>query len=324
MKPLRVFTSALLCSLAVATSFAKPAGFLFATFKGEPNPLAEQIYFATSTDGRTWKALHDGKPVLVSEVGEKGVRDPYLLRSHDGKKFFLIATDLNIHLNPDWSRAVRGGSQHLVIWESTDLVHWSAPRHVKVAPADAGCTWAPEAIYDEEKGDYLVFWASTTQRDDFAKHRIWAARTTDFVTFSAPFIYIEKPTTIIDTTLVHDGSHYYRFTKDEKYKAITMEKASHLNGPWEDVPEFTLSKLVGYEGPQIYQLEPAHNGQPAVWGLILDHYAKGRGYQPWTTHALERGDFQPGEGFQFPFKFRHGSVLPLSSEELARLEQHAW
>ena len=64
--------------------------------------------------------------------------------------------------------------------------HLFAPRLVKVAPDDAGCTWAPEAVYDEETADYFVFWASTTAGDDFAKHRIWAARTKDFRSFGKP------------------------------------------------------------------------------------------------------------------------------------------
>ena len=312
----------LLLSLPVlaAPLFAAPAGYLFATFKGEQTPLTEQIYFATSRDGREWSALNNGEPVLVTTLGEKGARDPYLLRSHDGKKFFLIATDLSINLNRNWGRAVREGSRSILVWESADLVNWSAPRLVKVAPDDAGCTWAPEAIYDEENGDYLVFWASTTRRDNFAKHRIWAARTADFVTFGEPFVFIEKPTTVIDTTIVREGEAYYRFTKDEKHKAITMETAPRLSGPWTDVPGFNLGRLVGYEGPQIYQLEPAGPDKPAVWSLILDFYSKGQGYQPWTTSRLAGGDFQPAQGFKFPFKFRHGSVLPLTDAELRRLE----
>ena len=38
-----------------------------------------------SKDGRQWNALNGGEPVLISKLGEKGVRDPYILRSHDGK-----------------------------------------------------------------------------------------------------------------------------------------------------------------------------------------------------------------------------------------------
>jgi len=309
-------------SASLPTLAAEPAGggYLFVTFRGQHGPMDEQIYFALSKDGRNWTALNDGKPVLVSKLGEKGVRDPYLLRSHDGKKFYLIATDLSIALNRGWSRAVRAGSRSLVIWESSDLVHWSEPRLVPVAPDDAGCTWAPEAIYDEEKGDYLVFWASTTGSDNFSKHRIWAARTKDFQTFSAPFIYIEKPTAVIDTTIVHDGRSYYRFSKDERDKAITLETSPKLTGPWTEVPNFSLARLQGYEGPAGYVIEPASSEKPAVWCLILDHYAKGLGYQPFVTHDLASGHFTPGESFVFPFPFRHGSVIPVTAAEYQRLQ----
>ena len=299
---------------------AAAGGFLFVTFKGEQTAMGEQIYFAVSADGRHWTALNDAEPVLVSELGERGVRDPYLVRAHDGKQFFLIATDLSIHNNRDWQRAVRAGSRSIVIWESLDLVRWSKPRLVAVAPIDAGCTWAPEAIYDEQNGDYLVFWASTTRADNYHKHRIWAARTRDFREFSAPFVYIEKPTTIIDTTIVRDGENYYRFTKDEKFKAITMETAGRLAGPWTDVPDFSLANLQGYEGPEAYLIERGADGKQPVWGLILDNYARRRGYQPYVSQNLASGKFEPGEGFSFPFPFRHGAVLPLSAEELAGLQ----
>jgi GH43 family beta-xylosidase len=320
--PLRRLISALAVASALASSAfaAAPAGFLFVTFKGEQTPLSEQIYFALSADGRNWTALNKSEPTLVSELGEKGVRDPYLLRAHDNSKFYLIATDLSINRNGNWGRAVRAGSRSIVVWESTDLVKWSEPRLVEVAPEDAGCTWAPEAVYNEETGDYLVFWASTTKRDDYKKHRIWAARTKDFRTFGTPFVYIEKPNTVIDTTIVRDGGKYYRFTKDEKHKAVTLETAPALKGPWNDVDGFSLSRLTGYEGPQAYLIEPSAEGRPPVWGLILDHYSQGRGYQPYVTHDLAKGKFETGKGFTFPFKFRHGSVLPLTAEELERVK----
>ena len=311
---------ALLTALTCSTSFAASGGSLFVTFKGERTPMTEQIYFALSKDGRNWEPLNGGEPALISQIGEKGVRDPYLLRSPDGNRFFLIATDLSIHNHPNWKRAVEGGSKSIVIWESNDLVHWSEPRLAPVAPDDAGCTWAPEAVFDEDTRDYLTFWASTTKRDHFAKHRIWAARTSDFKTFSKPFVYIEKPTTTIDTDIVRSDGKYYRFTKDEKFKAITMEVATKLSGPWSDVPGFSLALLRGYEGPECYLVEPASGGKPPTWCLILDRYSKGTGYQPFITHDLASGKFEPGEGFSFPFLFRHGSILPVSSAEYERLK----
>jgi hypothetical protein len=309
----------LLGTLMSAAAFAADGGYLFVTFKGEQTPLTEQIYFAASRDGRHWDALNGAEPVLVSKIGEKGVRDPFLLRAHDGKKFYLLATDLSIKLNGDWGRAVHAGSKSLVIWESKDLVHWSEPRLVRVAPDDAGCTWAPEAVYDETKKEYLTFWASTTERDHFNKHRIWGAWTKDFVTFGEPFIYIEKPWTLIDTDIVRENDKYFRFSKDEQFKAITMETSGNLTGPWSDVTGFSLAKLRGYEGPECYPIKPATKREPATWCLILDQYSKGTGYQPFVTTNLAGGQFVPGGDFTFPFHFRHGSILPLSGKEYQRL-----
>jgi len=312
----------LLMTLLVASpalAAAAPGGYLFVTFKGESTPLTEQVYFGLSQDGRSWKATNGGRPVLVSELGEKGVRDPFVLRAHGGGKAFLIATDLSIHRNPDWKRAVRAGSRSLLVWETTDLVRWDGPRLVEVAPPDAGCTWAPEAIYDEERGDYLVFWASTTGREDFSHHRIWAARTADFQTFGEPFIYIEKPTTIIDTTIVRDGGRYHRFTKDEKFKAITLEVADRLEGPWQDVSEFSLARLVGYEGPACFPIMDA-DGATQSWCLLLDHYSKGEGYKPFLATTLEGGRFEPASDFEFPFRFRHGTVMAVTAGEYERLQ----
>ncbi|HUO09232.1 MAG TPA: glycoside hydrolase family 43 protein [Phycisphaerae bacterium] len=302
-----------------------PAGFLFITFKGEQSPLTEQIYFGLSQDGLHWSALNNSNPVLVSDVGEKGVRDPYLLRTQDNH-FVIVATDLSINLNGDWNRATHAGSKSIVIWKSDDLVHWSKPDLVKVAPDDAGDTWAPEAIYDDAKNDYVVYWASTTGRDNYSKQRIWAARTTDFKTFSPPFIFVEKPTTLIDADIVRDGNggggagNYYRFIKDEKFKAISMESAHHLDGPWANVSSFSLAKLRGYEGPACFQLKPATPTTPATWCLLLDFYSKGQGYKPFLTTNLPAGDFHPDNTIHFPFHFRHGSVLPLTPDEYTRVK----
>jgi arabinoxylan arabinofuranohydrolase len=318
--PFKPLIPGLLMLLAVPAARGEDGGYLFATFKGEQSPMTEQVYFGLSRDGRQWRALNGGSPVLISTLGEKGVRDPYLLRSHDGKSFRLLATDLSIHLNRDWNRAQTAGSKSIVIWESDDLVTWNAPRLVKVAADDAGCTWAPEAVFDEETRDYLVFWASKNQRDAFAKQRIWAAHTKDFRSFGKPFVYIDRPNHVIDTTIVRNNGQYYRFSKDEQFKAITMEVSNKVAGPWKDVPGFSLTHLQGYEGPECYPLKPAAVGKDTVWCLVLDYYSKGKGYQPFVTDDLSAGRFSPGPDFSFPFHFRHGSILVVTEEEYRRLE----
>ncbi len=318
MKFLVTLVAAFVC---VCKSSAE-GGFLFSTFRDEATPVAEQIYFGISEDGRHWEALNGGNPVLVSDVGEKGVRDSFLLWSHDGKKAWLIATDLCINRNRDWGRATHAGSRSLVVWESGDLVHWTSARLVKVAPDDAGCAWAPEAIYDEDSGDYLVYWASTTGRDNFSKLRIWAAHTKDFQTFGEPFIYVERPHHTIDIHIAHVGNTYYRFIKDDKDKCITMESSKKLMGPWQPIPQFTAGQGKQSEGPICYQLPTATKGQPPVWCLLLDDLQSNgaRFYVPYVSHDLNSGQFTPATDFHFPYPFRHGSVLPITTAELAGLK----
>jgi arabinoxylan arabinofuranohydrolase len=304
---------------------AAEGGFLFSTFRDETTPLSEQIYMAISEDGRRWDALSGGKPVLVSDVGEKGVRDSFLLRSHDGQKVWLIATDLCIARNRDWKRATRAGSRSIVVWESSDLVRWSRPRLAAVAPDDAGCVWAPEAIYDEETGNYLLYWASTTGRDNFSKQRIWAARTRDFRSFDKPFVYVERSHHVIDIDIARDGNTYYRFSKDDRTKCVGMETSKKLMGPWQAMPQFTAGRGKNFEGPICFQLKAAVHGQPPEWCLLLDNVSDrigsgAFGYVPFISHDLSTGQFTRATDFRFPFAFRHGAVLPITTAERERLK----
>ena len=66
-------------------------------------------------------------------MGEKGVRDPFIIRSPEGDKFYMIATDLKINGGNGWGAAQTAGSQSLMVWDSTDLVNWSDQRMVDVS-----------------------------------------------------------------------------------------------------------------------------------------------------------------------------------------------
>lgn len=306
-------------------ALAADGGFLFTTFRDETTPMSEQIFMGISEDGRHWEALNGGCPVLISDVGEKGVRDSFLLRSRDGRKCWLIATDLCVNRSRDWKRNTHAGSQSVVVWESTNLVQWTKPRLVRVAPDDAGCAWAPEAIYDEDAGDYLVYWASTTGRDKFSKQRIWAAHTKDFRSFDAPFLYLEKAHHVIDIHIVRDGETYYRFAKDDKTKSVTMATSKRLMGPWQEMPQFTSGQGKNVEGPICFRLKAAAGGEPPMWCLLLDNVSDrigsgAFGYMPFVSHDLGTGQFAPATDFQFPYPFRHGSVLPITTAERERLK----
>lgn len=112
-------------------------GYLFVHFTGEEK-LGEQIYFALSRDGLHWMDLNNGNPVLLSDIGEKGVRDPFILRNPLNGRYVIIATDLRIEAGKGWKAAEEAGSRNLIVWESEDLIHWDGPFSHEVGIPGAG------------------------------------------------------------------------------------------------------------------------------------------------------------------------------------------
>ena len=304
--------------------------YFFAYFAGEGYSDGEQIYFASSQDGLNWDDLNNNEPVLTSTLGEEGVRDPFIIRSPEGDKFYLIATDLKIYGNGDWNAAQNSGSQSLMVWESTDLVNWSDQRMVEVsADIGAGCTWAPEATYDPLTGEYVVYWASRTPSVD-NKQRVYYAKTRDFYTFTEPQLYIEKDQSSIDTTMIENDGTYYRYTKNEGdstnelgalTKTIFIEKSDSVLGKFTQIPSDSLNSSDNQwvEGPTIFKLN-SDDAAEDTWCLLVDDFG-GIGYYPLLTTDLESGEFTaPEEGtFKMPSRARHGTPIRVTAEEYARI-----
>ena len=297
--------------------------YLFAHFIGE-NPGGEQVYFSVSEDGLKWTDLNNSQPVLVSTVGDKGVRDPSIIRSPDGKKFYLFATDLCIGNGKGWDAARFQGSTSLVFWESTDLVNWSQPWMVDVASSIPGgsCAWAPEAIYDESAGAYFVYWATISPRGGVREARVYGSHTKDFRSFSPAQLYIERAGEgdVIDTQIIEVKGHKHRYYRASRDTQITIEGADSILGTWERIGDLAHLGYTGrqVEGPILFQFN-----QQQKWSLLVDQYASARGYLPLVSTNLDnpRG-FQvlPANSYSFgASRKRHGGVLNITRGELAAL-----
>ncbi|NEE06832.1 family 43 glycosylhydrolase [Streptomyces sp. SID7499] len=341
--PFLALTGLLLTLLSAPPSTADPgappvkhskyAGYLFAYFTGEGTADGEQIRYALSrgNDPLHWRELNAGKPVLTSTTGEKGLRDPFVIRSPKGDKFYLIATDLRMYQNSSgsWDQVQRHGSKSIMVWESTDLVHWTDQRLVKVSPDSAGNTWAPEAYWDDELDSYVVFWASKLYADDDPDHKgdtynkMLYATTKDFRTFSEPKVWNDPGYSVIDSTVVKYEDEYYRYTKDERdpgssspcSKFITGEKSTSLTSTTYDFVADCIGKgaMDRGEGPTVFK-----SNTEKKWYLFIDEYG-GRGYVPFETTDLASGKWTPSTNYQLPASPRHGTVLPVTQREYDRL-----
>ncbi|MEO8358771.1 MAG: bacterial Ig-like domain-containing protein [Vicinamibacteria bacterium] len=217
----------------------------FARSNSEPG---QQIYMAASVgnDPTRWVAVNNGRPVLVSTEGVHGVRDPSIVRSPAGDKFYLIATDLNVdgvnHGWQGWDWAQSAASRSIEVWESTDLRTWSAQRHVLVAPEEAGMAYAPEAIWDPSIAAYVVYWTSsmyppgsyfTKDRGDpkgrypLTRNQTLYATTKDFVTFTPARVMSGRANHgTLDAVIIRDDEKgdYYRFVSDRTSTGVGVNR----------------------------------------------------------------------------------------------------
>jgi hypothetical protein len=296
-----------------------PDAYLMAYFLSEQQANGEQVRFAVSDgdDPSRWTPLDDGRPVLVSDVGERGARDPFLLRLDDGR-VILIATDLRVYPEHDWGRAMTAGSRAILVWETRDLATWSGPRRVTVAPADAGNAWAPKAFWSEERRCWLVIWASSLGG---GHQRLLSAETHDFVTFGDPEVYLDPGHDVIDASFLRDGDHWYRFTAnvfrpglDPRSNHIRVERGRSIDDPDFSLidPRLGSDVLRRGEGPA-----PFASLDGARFFILIDEFGLS-GY-----HLFESAD--PAEGWvhrrdaRLPDGARHGSVLPITAAERERL-----
>lgn len=288
-------------------------GYLFTFFAGEQKD-GEAIYFSLSRDGLYWEDLNEGKHVLKSDVGTKGVRDPFLIRDEEKGKFVLIGTDLKILGGTGWKDAAEQGSTSIVLWESQDLIHWSRPELVETGIQKAGCVWAPESVYDRDKNSFMVFWSSFVN----GKFGIYSAYTRDFKTYSSPEIYLEKNYDVIDMTIFCAEEGYYRFYKDENQKNIHMDYGQSLCGRFEEIESPCLENLYGVEGPVAFRMK---DGRIC---LLVDQFAVNGGYLPLICRNPEKGDFLTAMSGTYDLgetRKRHGSILRITENEYTKLKQ---
>ncbi|MGN0501778.1 MAG: immunoglobulin-like domain-containing protein, partial [Ruminococcus sp.] len=318
--------------------------YFFAYFTGEAYSNGEQAYFATSQDGLKWENINNNKPSLSSTVGRTGLRDPFIIRSPEGDKFYMLATDAN-HNKYGWETF----STSVFIAESTDLVNWTNQRLVDLGQNSQGnsygfkCVWAPEAFYDSSRGEYVVFWASSyvSPVSDGAKLKIFYATTRDFYTFSDAVTYIayDVNNSYIDTTMIENNGTIYRFTKNEgaegttnslgaNGKSIFMEKGTNgVFGSFSYVSSASLNAEHPVEAPAIFKLNK-DDAETDTWCLLLDNFS-GIGYYPLLTTDLDSGVFEkvsadryqmPGAGYR---NARHGTPIRITSEEYKTIMANA-
>ncbi len=305
MKLARVFATILALGVMSISNANDP--ILFVSFK---DPGKGGVWFALSEDGYNWEALNNAEAWIKPDYEGETMRDPFIARGPEGD-FHLV-----------WTTARRKiGYAH-----SEDLVSWSKHRQIQIWPEDDTSirnTWAPEIYYDKEAEDWLIIWSTTiigkfpetmgTVKNDM-NHRIYGAKTKDFITSEKPFLFFDPGYPVIDASLIEYEGGYYMCVKDERseplHRYLLNAKAPSLLGPYKTISEpFTASYT---EGPSILK-------QGDEYLIYYDKYSK-----PQEMQVAKTKDFVTMEDVtpqtSFPDKYKHGSFIRVTEEEAEALK----
>lgn len=281
--------------------------YLFSYFKAH----GDGLHLAWSADGFRWTPLRDDQPLVTGQVGpEKLMRDPFLWPARDGC-FHLV-----------WTAGWRG--KGIGYTSSFDLLHWSEQRFLGVMEhePDALNCWAPEIFFDEDRGLFVIYWASSvpgrfpeTDRlgDEGLNHRMYYTSTRDFAVFDETRLFFDGGFNVIDATLVKDSERYLLFFKDETrmpcQKNIRVAISSDIYSGFGQVSE-PLTGDYWAEGPTAIQVDNA-------WIVYFDKYKLNQIGAVMSRDLVQWEDIS--SQLHFPPGAQHGSVVKIAVERIRHL-----
>lgn len=294
--------------------------YLFVYF---PSNSDENVYYALSDNGFDYTPMNGGQRILAADTVsvKKGLRDPHILRTEDGW-FLMVATDMRCSEGWDSNRG-------MVLLKSRDLVHWQhsivyfPEKYRGTNFANVTRVWAPETIYDPVAGKYMVYYSLLTNDGTIPYDKVfYNYADADFTDLEGePTLLFDRGKSTIDMDIVLDKGTYHAFYKNEDDGGISKVTATQLTAPqgeegsqWSQPSGKLQQTNVAVEGAGVFQLIDGE-----TWVLMYDCYMNGY-YQFCTSTDLTNFTFKQNTYTSGAFTPRHGTVIPVTDSEVARIE----
>ncbi|PHQ28932.1 family 43 glycosylhydrolase [Leeuwenhoekiella nanhaiensis] len=288
------------------------SAYLFVYFTGN-GPGEEAVHYALSRNGLDYYALNDDKPIVATDAisNTGGVRDPHILRGEDGM-FYMVLTDLKTQNG--WSNT------EIILAKSSDLVTWESSKInlAEVFPefSDITRAWAPQTIYDEKAGKYMVYF-SMLQPGSYDKI-YYAYANADFTALeSTPkqLFYSPDEKSCIDADIIKKGGQFYMFYKTEgtATKGIRVAVSDSLTDGYVPVEGYVDQTEKAVEGSSVFKMINSN-----TYILLYDMYIDGE-YQFAESTDLKNFTALGAAEISMNFHPRHGTIIPVTEAEATRL-----
>lgn len=310
------------------------AAYLLAYHRDETHSL----HFALSDDGYIFTALNDNKPVVSGDsiAREHGIRDPHIYRGPDGA-FYAVMTDLhgqgmkagwrNTEFERDRKEYGWGNNYGFVMMKSWDLINW---KHTTVrldtltsGLKEMGCAWAPEVVYDEEKGKLMIHYAMRFRNEPLRMYYVYVNNDFDRVE-TLPRLLFEYPEGgigVLDADIIKFGGKYHMFyaVNDGTAGGVKHAVSDYINRGYIFNPRFYDFETVSCEAPSVWK----RIGEQK-WILMYDVswlVPQNFGFAETSdfVNFKDLGHFNEGVMKAVNFIPKHGAVIHLTKEEAEKL-----
>ena len=313
-------------------------GYLYCHMAGN----GEYTAFAIGRDGYHYEDVKDGQPMFDNEKIariEGGTRDAYIARSHNGKGYLMVTTDMCVGKSKKWF------NYGIDLLRSDDLIHWESTtfdfrkgNEIFCDPASPdvyqdwskiGRVWAPQFIWDPNylwedgnRGGYFIYYSLWNQPEEAYDRMYYSYADETFTKLTKPRLLFDWGYATIDADINYlesDGLYHMLIKKEGGQPGIFTTTAESLTGPWklpveDDYVSFEGKKKC--EGSSAFQLIDDDTWRVAY----VEYSSRPFHYRICQADRNMRNFANPVDiqGVKYP---QHGSFMRINKDEYDRLKK---
>ena len=303
--------------------------------------------YALSRDSYHYEDVMSGNAIMDPKEHariEGGQRDAYICRSHDGKGFVMVTTDMNNSMTKALGKQSEWDNYGIDLLRSPDLIHWqSVSIDYRQGPA-AFCNpeaksvyrdwstinrvWAPQVFWDPdfrwpdgEQGGYMIYYSMWNRAEEQYDRMYYSHADKTFTRLTQPQLLFDWGYATIDAdiNLLSDGLYHMLIKKEGGKPGIYTATSQHLTHGWGEPVEDDYVSFEGKkkcEGSSAFQLIGDD-----TWRVAYIQYSdRPKRYRICKADRNLRNFHAPVdiEGVTGP---QHGSFLRLTKKEYRRLQR---
>ncbi|MBE6282596.1 MAG: alpha-N-arabinofuranosidase [Bacteroides sp.] len=302
----------------------------------------EYTAYALSRDGYHYEDVIGGDPIFNPEEHariEGGTRDAYITRTHDGKGYLMVTTDMCVRKSKVWD------NYGIDLLRSDDLIHWESVTFDFRKGASIFCdpespdvyqdwstinrVWAPQIFWDPhyvwkdgKKGGYMIYYSLWNRAEEAYDRMYYSYADESFTRLTKPRLLFDWGYATIDADINYlesDGLYHMLIKKEGGKPGIYTATAKHLTGPWSEPVEDDYVDFEGNkkcEGSSAFQLM----GDDTWRVAYIEYSSRPKHYRICKADKYLRNFSEPVDiqGVTGP---QHGSFMRLTKKEYKRLQK---